>query len=353
MDSLEELKQELELQKTAIINKGGAVTMTYSHPSPSEITAGIGTITVPNYSEATATPADVANGKTFFSNNSSLKTGSLIVPDSTTFEEVYYYTNTDSTKTYYIDIPEGIETLRRSIFYQSPNKMSVNLNEDLVEVEKYAFYDCDDVTINNLPSCTSLTTIGDYAFYGAKGISLSNLPNSISSIGAYAFANIATANTIIKPPTGITSLSEGVFASDERIVMDSYDLSQYNLTYMPDKMMYQLTFDCDFTPPTSVISIGKEAFYRSNFTNFYFGMTIHDIYDGAFGSLTTDPVSMYTTQVMVFPNQIVPIVYPYAFPSQIKDTVVAYVHEQSFTTYQSTLYNYVKFQNILPLSEMP
>lgn len=44
MNSLEELKQQLLLQKQAIESKGGYVNVLGSNPSPAEITAGIKSI---------------------------------------------------------------------------------------------------------------------------------------------------------------------------------------------------------------------------------------------------------------------------------------------------------------------
>ena len=42
MNSLDQLKQELLTQKTAITNKGGTVTIAHTNPSPAEITFALG-----------------------------------------------------------------------------------------------------------------------------------------------------------------------------------------------------------------------------------------------------------------------------------------------------------------------
>lgn len=83
MDSLEILKQELLSQKDEIVSKGGTVTVASVNPSPSEITAGIKTIIVPDLTGATATVEDVILGKTFYSGNGTIKTGTKEIPDLT------------------------------------------------------------------------------------------------------------------------------------------------------------------------------------------------------------------------------------------------------------------------------
>lgn len=81
MESLEILKQELITQKAEIEQKGGTVSVASLNPSPSEITAGIKTISVPDLTSATATSEDVAEGKTFYSGDNTIKMGTQIVPD--------------------------------------------------------------------------------------------------------------------------------------------------------------------------------------------------------------------------------------------------------------------------------
>lgn len=61
MNSIEELKEQLLLQKSAIEAKGGTVTVAGTNPSPAEITAGINTI--PSASTTSANSISVASLK--------------------------------------------------------------------------------------------------------------------------------------------------------------------------------------------------------------------------------------------------------------------------------------------------
>ena len=83
MENLEVLKLELLSQKTEIENKGGVVSVANNNPSPSEITAGIKTIVMPDLSSANATVEDVVNGKTFYAGDREIKVGTKVVPDLT------------------------------------------------------------------------------------------------------------------------------------------------------------------------------------------------------------------------------------------------------------------------------
>ena len=78
MESLEILKRELITQKAEIEQKGGRVSLASINPSPSEITAGIKTINVPNLADATAVCEDVCEGKTFYAGNNELKYGTRV-----------------------------------------------------------------------------------------------------------------------------------------------------------------------------------------------------------------------------------------------------------------------------------
>jgi len=83
MENLDALKLELISQKVAIENKGGVVSVANSNPSPSEITLGIKSIAVPDFTSANATVDDVVDGKTFYAGNGNLKVGTKVVPDLT------------------------------------------------------------------------------------------------------------------------------------------------------------------------------------------------------------------------------------------------------------------------------
>ncbi len=79
MERIEELKQELLKQKKAIETKHGKVVVANLNPSPSEITAGIDTISAieANLDDITATQADVLKGKKFIDSTGKMAEGNL------------------------------------------------------------------------------------------------------------------------------------------------------------------------------------------------------------------------------------------------------------------------------------
>lgn len=155
MSTLTELKQELILQKTAIESKGGSVKVANTNPSPSEITAGINTIIIPYLSSSTATEADVLEGKTFYSMDSTLKTGTL------NFNEIInvFCPFLDTGDTMAFTFPEGVKTIQPYLFYKNPRKLTITFNSDLEEIGSNAFTEAD-VTLTNFHDLTKIKVLG-------------------------------------------------------------------------------------------------------------------------------------------------------------------------------------------------
>lgn len=147
MNSLETLKQEILKQKTALESKGVTLTPANTNPSPSEITAGINSIIYADLGQATATEEDVATGKTFYSGDNTLKTGSGISKDSVARAVVC------GVGSYDIIIPTDADctSIRQYCFASDKN-----------EVGKSCFHG-HDITIPD-----NITVIYGYAFNNAN-----------------------------------------------------------------------------------------------------------------------------------------------------------------------------------------
>ncbi len=354
MDSLEELKQELELQKTAITNKGGVVQTAYTHPSPSEITAGINSISSPDLSLANATQNDVAQGKTFYAGDNTLKTGSFIQPDSTTFKEMFLYHNPDSTSTYYFTADTGVTSIRPYLFCQSPHKMQVTLVPSITEIGEYAFGECDDMTITNFNVLTNLQTVGDYAFYGAKNIDLEDLPNTVTSIGAYAFCNTGENSSKIIVGSNVATLGQQAFRSTTtKVEHDEFVSNSPYITTLPVYTVANRKFDCDFTVPSTVDIVGQYFNYGGCFKNIIFSQGVGFIYTFSFGAPSTDPVEFFNTQTVTFMDPDVPSMMTNTFADQYIGKVSFYVPDNSLDEYKSSS-GLSKFNGyVYPMSQKP
>lgn len=232
MENLEILKLELLSQKTEIENKGGVVHIANTNPSPSEITAGIKTISVPDFTSANATVEDVVSGKTFYAGNSSIKVGTKVVPDltvATALEDdvllgktFFSGDNTLKTGTKQIaDLSNATATeqdvLSGKTFYAGNQELKVGtgvnnsvmytklfisndstgdeqfyftIPPEVKILKSYLLYTCPqkkiEITFNS-----DLEEIGDYAFSGCKQLSFTNFSSltKLNKIGQYAFSN--------------------------------------------------------------------------------------------------------------------------------------------------------------------
>ncbi len=111
-------------------------------------------------------------------------------------------------------IPEIAEKISDSAFYVDDSKFNeyyggsykgyegwaftkVVIGSNLVEIGKYAFYQCREVVELDLTNATSLTTVRDYAFYNCKKIAdIVGGFNNVSKIGQSAFSGCEALTTI-------------------------------------------------------------------------------------------------------------------------------------------------------------
>lgn len=231
MDTLQTIKLELISQKVAIENKGGIVQVANSNPSPGEITEGIKTIPVPEFSKATASEEDVVAGKTFFSGNDVLKLGTKEIPNLTlataTSDDVVagktFYSGDDTIKTGTKEIPNLTlasateeDVLVGKTFYSGSNeiktgtfvdrsddynkiflsadsyngeKMYFTIPQGIKELKTYLLYEQTGKNVE-LTFNTDLEKIGEYDFYGCENISFTNFAEleNIKELGNFSFA---------------------------------------------------------------------------------------------------------------------------------------------------------------------
>ncbi len=162
MNNIETLKQELLNQKTAIEAKGGRVIVAHTNPSPSEITAGINTITAgTDLSDADATCADVLSGKTFYAGDDVLKTGTFVGMGEEELRALFYTGKTATHDSYNVTIPANTPYLRDYIFYNSPNPLTITLNDDLEEIGSHMVANNVVNTVTNFTFWLQRTYNGD------------------------------------------------------------------------------------------------------------------------------------------------------------------------------------------------
>ena len=187
MNSLEVIKKELLKQKRLLDEKGIAVTVHNVNPSPSEITTALENLSF-DFSQTTATEADVKMGKTFYSQNSELKTGTydLSLLDD---QQAKVRTLISGNGQIQIEFPEGITRIRKYAFCIAKSSGDT----------ENAF------SAHNLTIPDSITYIGERAFDNAY------LPSSCTNIISEAFRGTKIEELYVYG--GITSSSVYCFSS--------------------------------------------------------------------------------------------------------------------------------------------
>lgn len=144
----------------------------------------------------------------------------------------------------HVDIPEGIERLAKSCFFDKRGILSVKLPGSLKEIESRAFRNCislETVTFEGgvvrihadaFKNCTSLKTIRtcdekEYRFEGLAGLRGRDIPEMVRSIYRQLMGNFRISGTIllkylgsesrVAVPEGITRIAEEAFAGNEAI----------------------------------------------------------------------------------------------------------------------------------------
>lgn len=86
-----------------------------------------------------------------------------------------------------VSIPEGVERLKRSMFYKCEQLETVILPTTLKFIDDFVFYGCEKLTSVSLENCTALEYVGTSAFEGCVSLVQIRIPSSTVEIEAAAF----------------------------------------------------------------------------------------------------------------------------------------------------------------------
>lgn len=351
------LTDELEKQKEAIENLFGKVDVLADKPTPMEITDGIKSIPIPDLSEATATEADVAQGKTFYSGSSVLKTGSATF-DTEASDAIFMAP--EETVTYdgqlYYAFPSNIKKIRKYCFYRNFNSIEFSFDNSLETIDDYAFYKCKNSTFVNFNDLPKIKSLGLYSFAysGAVGINVGRLPDTITNIAGYSFFEFVGEYLDFKFPDNLKVLGQYIYMVNTRRVQNSLDLTNFNLSSLQSYTFHGHAFNCDLIVPECVTNIGMYFNYMGSFRNVEIPANFTTLGGYSFNATSAQPLSDFYLKTFTFNCETPPSFGNNCFASQhVENGFKIYVPDNSVEAYKAISGLSRVVDCIYPMSEKP
>ena len=203
------------------------------------------------------------------------------------FNEFQYFTGIiglretfcDWTQLESILLPESIESIGESSFYNCMALTDILLPAALQRINSQAFFKCSSLSSVSTSTLSALQTIESQAFASCINLQSIILPDSLKNIGEYTFSRCESI-TEITIPDGVTSMGIGIFYGCK--ALSSITLPS-GIQSIPDRMFQGCSSLKTFSIPSSITRLGVWAFGDSGLQTIQIPGSIYGIGDSVFG----------------------------------------------------------------------
>ena len=161
-----------------------------------------------------------------------------------------------------VNIPEGVEVVKRSMFYKCTQLETVTFPSTLKAIEDFAFYGCEALKKIDLSRCKMLEVIGTSAFEGCKSMTGLVIPDAVIAIEEAAFLGCQGIETVEFPgDSQLEILGSHAFKDCEKI----------KSIILPDQLKHigiSCFYSCkellEIHLPKELETVGEYAFFGCN-----------------------------------------------------------------------------------------
>ena len=197
--------------------------------------------------------------------------GAVVIPDTihgfpvTEIANDAFHRHTNLTS---VVIPNGVTSIRKSLFDGCRALTSVTLPDSVTSIEDFAFKFCGNLTNVTIPN--RVARIGTSAFHGCASLSGVTIPSSVISIGSVVFSGCIKLTSItVDAKNPVYSSDDGVLFNKEKTCLISCPGGK----------------EGRYTVPGGVIGIGPLAFHGStSLTSITIPASVESISPSAFSS---------------------------------------------------------------------
>ncbi len=198
-----------------------------------------------------------------------------------------YYAFGKSSNITSVTISEGVQSISSDAFYGCSGLTSITIPSSVTTIGSYAFLSCSGLTAVTLTE--GVWSIGESAFSGCTELTSIDIPSSVRLIGMNAFSNTAWYN---KQPDGV--IYAGNFVYDYKGTMsENTSISLREGTVgICDQAFAERGNLSSIIFPSTLKSIGKNAFVGCGLTNVTIPSNVAEIYDYAFSLCNMTSLSL-------------------------------------------------------------